>query len=108
MVHALIHMHIHCIIHVYASPLAYKSYPFPTSYVCIPYSAYISRVFNFADFVNLESFAKLFQRKSKTVIHENFDPRNISAIWYMYVCMYTSHACSKLNERISQIFSLYQ
>ena len=29
----------------------------------IPYSAYISGVFNFANFANLESFAKLFQRK---------------------------------------------
>ena len=32
-------------------------------YIYIPYSAYISRVFNFANFANLESFAKLFQRK---------------------------------------------
>ena len=28
----------------------------------IPYSAYISRVFNFANFASLESFAKLIQR----------------------------------------------
>ena len=71
----------------------------------IPYSAYISRVFNFANFVNLESFAKLFRRNIshfevephwrrieqrireiistnflKTAIRENLDPRNISAI----------------------------
>ena len=32
----------------------------------IPYSAYISRVFNFANFANLESFAKFIQR--------NFEP----------------------------------
>ena len=32
----------------------------------IPYSAYISWVFNFANFANLESFAKLFQRKIDT------------------------------------------
>ena len=29
----------------------------------IPYSAYISRVFNFANIANLESFAKFIQRK---------------------------------------------
>ncbi len=29
----------------------------------LPYSAYISRVFNFANFANLEPFAKLIQRK---------------------------------------------
>ena len=29
----------------------------------IPYSAYISRIFNFANFANFEPFAKLFQRK---------------------------------------------
>ena len=29
----------------------------------IPYGAYISRVFNFINFANLESFAKLFQQK---------------------------------------------
>ena len=31
-------------------------------YNYIPYSAYISRVFNFANFASLESFAKLIQR----------------------------------------------
>ena len=31
-------------------------------YYNIPYSAYISRVFNFANFASLESFAKLIQR----------------------------------------------
>ena len=32
----------------------------------IPYRAYILRVFNFANFANLESFAKLFQHKFDT------------------------------------------
>ena len=36
---------------------------FPTPQFVLPYSAYISRVFNFANFANFESFAKLFQRK---------------------------------------------
>ena len=59
----------------------------------IPYSAYISQVSNLTNFVNLESFAKLIQRKFdslqffstnsfKTAIRENLDPRNISATWY--------------------------
>ena len=30
--------------------------------IIIPYSAYISQVFNFANFTSLESFAKLIQR----------------------------------------------
>ena len=38
----------------------------------IPYSAYISRVFNFENFVNFESFAKIFTMKfQKTAICEN-------------------------------------
>ena len=71
-----------------------------------PYGAYISRVFNFANFANLESFAKFIQRKFeplrcntygqhefakfiqripliKAAIRENLDPRNISAIRYV-------------------------
>ena len=64
----------------------------------IPYSAYISRVFNFANFANLESFAKLFQRNNKkTAIRENLDPRNISAIWYIYILY--RHGCIDFTRR---------
>ena len=59
------------------------------------YSAKFSRVFNFANFANIQLFAKIFQKKFLTpdvqcahaanslneiTIHENLDPRNFSAI----------------------------
>ena len=38
-------------------------------HITLPYSAYISRVFNFANFVNFESFAKLIQLKFEPLGH---------------------------------------
>ena len=38
-------------------------FTYPTQGLILPYGAYISRVFNFANFANLESFAKFIQRK---------------------------------------------
>ena len=35
----------------------------PSSHYCVPYSAYISRVFNFMNFVTLELFTKFIQQK---------------------------------------------
>ena len=48
--------------------------PLPAHNLCplLPYSAYISRVFNFANFVNLELFAKLFQPKMYTRLQAMF------------------------------------
>ena len=51
---------------------------------CIPYSAYISRVFNFANFANLEPFAKLIQLK--------FEPLGCHA--------HGQHALAKFFQRI--------
>ena len=70
----------------------------------LPYSAYISRVFNFVNFANLESFAKFIQLKFeplccnthgqhkfanyfKAAIRENLDPRNTYKHYTVSLCL---------------------
>ena len=56
-------MHIYGFHHSQVYVLHIDSYIFLGVNGMLPYSAYISRVFTFANFASLESFAKLFQQK---------------------------------------------
>ena len=47
----------------------------------IPYSAYITRIFNFANFANFESFAKLIQLKFEPPGHAHAQVHIIFTAW---------------------------